>query len=74
MKVTSAEARALHAVLDGEHDELIETLDNFTDWELWELQSACMDLAKATGNIILERLQGNRERPQGFKAIGGTSS
>lgn len=71
MSVPSAEAAVLHAALDGNHEELVERLDRFTDHELWDLQDVCITLTRTIGNVIHQRLEGSRDRPKDTTAIGG---
>jgi hypothetical protein len=59
----SAEAKALHATLDGDGEELTSTLDRFTDHELWTFQDACITLTRTISAVLHDRIVGVRERP-----------
>jgi hypothetical protein len=54
----SAEARALHAILDGDHDEAEGILRGFLPGELQALQRACGELGALCGDIRRDPLHG----------------
>lgn len=74
MKVPSCESEVLHAALDGDDSGVLAGLDAFTDHELWDFHDVCITLTRTIGNVLLQRLEGARDRPPGTVAIGGTSS
>lgn len=73
MQEFQPEVGVLHAAMDGSQEELVSRLDRLDDHTLWDLQDVCLTLGRTIGNVILQRLEGHRPRPEGTVSIPESS-